>query len=299
MNSPDSRPSAPADDTLEPLGDLTIDRRRLFGLAAAAAAGGVLAACGGDESSDPDFLLVQRFSPTSLVPGDVRLPFSISRDAELLNDGPAVLNAQILDQDGGVVLDSITATRRDVNPFAYYAFRAQLPDAGIYSLVVEDGPPEGAQFQLIDPRGMSIPVVGDEMPALETPTFDDQRGVDPICTLEPECDFHYISLDDALETGNPIAFLVGTPAFCATGTCIPALDALIAVSGAFIDRMDFIHAEVYTDLNASTLSPTVESLALPFEPVLYVVGGDGRVTSRLDAIWNEEELSEVLDSAVS
>ena len=46
----------------------------------------------------------------------------------------------------------------------------------------------------------------------------DPRGVDPICTREPEvCPFHDITLTEALAAGKPVVYYVGTPAFCSTG----------------------------------------------------------------------------------
>ena len=42
---------------------------------------------------------------------------------------------------------------------------------------------------------------GDVMPPIETPTTDDARGVDPICTNSPACSLHDVTVAEAL--GRP------------------------------------------------------------------------------------------------
>ena len=106
-----------------------------------------------------------------------------------------------------------------------------------------------------------------------------------------------MTLTEALATGRPVAYFVGTPAFCRTGTCIPALEALIEVQPEFSDVV-FVHAEVYTDRTATDLTPAVLDLALPFEPTVFLVGPDAVIVERIDNIWNAEELRERLEAFV-
>ena len=144
---------------------------------------------------------------------------------------------------------------------------------------------------------------GDQMPAVPTPTVDDPHGVTPICTREPPCDLHQVSLDQALGTG-PVALLVASPAFCQTAICGPVLDVMLGQMAPY-DSVTFIHAEVYKDpANRSSpvvpedFAPIVTALGLPFEPVLYTIAADGVVRGRLDYIFDGEEIRAALDGLV-
>ena len=54
------------------------------------------------------------------------------------------------------------------------------------------------------PRGREHdPAGGVTMPAIATPTADDALGVDPICTNDPVCSLHDITVGDALDAGGP------------------------------------------------------------------------------------------------
>lgn len=277
--------------------------RRTFIVGTAAA--GLLAACGGDSDegsggdvpSSPittgEYSVIQRYPSNApvFVPGEVRLPFSLNKDAEFVIDGPETLGAQVVDIDGEFIGDPISAVRRDVTPAPYYAFTPRIDAPGIYGIIIEGGPPTGANFQVFEADEVSIPVPGETLPELETPTVEEPAGIDPICTREPNCDFHSLTLAEALATGRPVAYFVGTPAFCATGSCTPALEALIEVQPEF-DDVVFVHSEVYTDLTATDLTPAVQELSLLFEPTVFLVGADGVIVDRIDGLWDTTELRE-------
>jgi hypothetical protein len=293
-----------------------VSRRLLLGGAAASA---FLVACGSSDdgsspsdadASDPSvsaapgiasgtWVLAQRFPQNVQEPGLQRLPISLaSADGRIVSDGPDTLNASIDDADGNPLDIDISATRRDLESGAYYSFRVPIETPGIYYLIVDGGPEGGAAFQVMEPGSVAVPGPGDPMPPFDTPTVDDGRGVDPICTREPEpCPFHDVTLTDALLSGKPVVYLVGTPAFCQTGTCAPALESMIDVQDRFGEMFTWVHAEVYTDNTATTPAPAVDAASLTFEPALFVIAPDGTVIERLDAIWDESELVEVLERA--
>lgn len=269
--------------------------RRTFLLGSAAA--GLLVACGNGSTSEP-YALVQRFPSDVLVPGEIRLPFSIARSAEFITDGPTELSAQILDLDGNAVGDEITAVRRDVTPAPYYAFRPTIDTPGVYAIRIEGGPDDGANFQVMEPDQVVLPGPGDTMPGFATPTTDEPDGVDPICTREPVCPFHSMTLTDALASGTAVAYIVGTPAFCQTGTCAPALETLVALAPEFADDYVFVHAEVWDDRTATEVAPAVASLDIQFEPTLFIVDANGSVVERLDGLWDATEARESLENAL-
>jgi len=290
-------------------------RRLLAGLAAA----GALSACSGsgdtadddngealaDSDADVDaapgsagngFTLVQRFPNNVQVPGIVRMPITLSTGAaQFIQDGPATLTARVVDIDGAPVGDTFSAVRRDVAPAPYYDFRTVIDEPGIFSLVVDGGPGEGAAFQVMDPVAVAVPTPGDVLPGFDTPTVDDPQGFDSLCTRTPEpCPFHEMSLTDALATGRPVAYYVGTPEFCSTGSCAPALDALISAADQFGDQFVFVHAEVFTDSAGLDIAPAVTAVGMTYEPALFITGASGTIVERLDAVWDETELLERL-----
>lgn len=247
------------------------------------------------------YTIVQRFPQAVQVPGPLRLPISLSTGAAaLIQDGPLTLGAQVVDADGRLVGGRLEARRRDVEPAPYYDFRPVIDTVGFYALVVDGGPAEGASFDVAEPSTVEVTGAGQPLPPFDTPTFAEPAGVDPICTREPEpCPFHEVTLTEALAMGKPVAYVVGTPAFCQTGSCAPALKSLIEVQAEFGDSFTFVHAEVYTDMTATTLTPAVDASGLSYEPALFITDSSGVVVERLDAVWNTEELVERLEAALS
>lgn len=283
---------------------------------------GLLSACGGTETGtenqggsgdsgtsgtvgdlgpiDPSMALVQRWVPDQLTPGFVRLPISLADDAGLLNAGPDVLTGKILNYlDNSVVVDGLSATRMSIGQGTppFWVFTATLTEPDVYALVVEGGPEEGAALQISSGEFNPVPRVGQKLPALETPTVDDRRGVAVICTRTPEpCPFHDVTLSQALGTGKRVALLVGTPAHCQTAVCAPVLDSLIDIAGKYPD-VTFVHVDVYADEAATEVAPAVNDLSLTFEPVLWITDDAGTITHRFEGVWAISEVSDALGSA--
>jgi len=284
-------------------------RRFLAGLAAA----GALAACSGSDDTgdgepvdpgldaDPGaagngFTLVQRFPNNVQVPGEIRMPITLSTGAaQFIQDGPATLTARVVDNDGAAVGGAFSAVRRDVAPAPYYDFRTTIDEPGFFFLVVDGGPDEGAAFQVMDPQAVAVPTPGEVLEGFDTPTVDNDQGFDSLCTRTPEpCDFHAVTLTDALAAGRPVAYYMGTPEFCSTGSCAPALEALIAAQERFGDAFTFVHAEVFTDSAGLDIAPAVTAAGLTYEPALFITDASGTIVERLDAVWDETELFERL-----
>ena len=269
----------------------------------------VLAGCSGGSTATTtdsvlglaDLQLVQRF-PQVLVPGNVRLPFSLANQAGLLTtesgvDLPRTLTAKLVNADTQeVVAESLSADRHDTGlTIPYWPFRVDIDKPGIYTLIVDGGPEEGAAVQVLAATEVLIPLVGSQLPGFDTPTFDDHRGVEPVCTRAPElCEFHNITLNEALALKKPIAYLVGTPAHCQTGTCAPALEALISVKKSIGDAMTFLHAEIYTDDKATTVAPSVVALKMEYEPAIYITDASGKILERFDAVFDADEINDAI-----
>jgi hypothetical protein len=269
-----------------------------------------LGACGGSSPTSgttsggavDQFVLVTRYPNTNLVPGRVRLPISLANiSGGILTDDmarlPETLTARVVRDDSGeVVVDTVIATKHGAGlPQPYWPFIVEIDDIGIYVLQVEGGPTDGATFELLDPAFVSVPLVGESLPPFDTATISNTQGLDPICTYTAgTCPFHDITLTDALTSGKPVAYLIGTPAYCKTGTCAPALETLIDAHNTLRDDIVFVHSEVYTDRTATTVAPAVRAYFMDFEPALFITDAAGILRHRLDAIFDADELRDAL-----
>jgi len=250
-----------------------------------------------------DLQLVQRF-PQVLVPGNLRLPISLALSSGIISASsdfkfPKTLLAKVVDlSTDKVIIENTSATLYGAEiSLPYYPFQVTIESPGNYSLIVSGGPPEGTAFSVLERTSVLVPGVGDQLPGFDTPTFGDHRQVEPICTRQPEpCPFHKLTLNEALQLGVPVAYLVGTPAHCSTGTCDPALSGLIDVASRIVGSAVFVHAEIYADEAATVIAPAVQALNLSFEPVLFIADKDGKIVKRLDAVFDASEFLDVLAS---
>lgn len=282
---------------------MPLSRRSFLTLAAG---GVVLAACGGDsdsvatepgeEAATGDLVAVRFFPDGVLAAGQrQRVPIGLGDGSGVLTTGgPEQLTATVTDAAGAEVATAIATRHADGLPRPYWPLAFELTQPGVYTAAIDTGSGVASlAFSVTEPAAIAVPKPGDPMVPVETPTTADGRGVNPICTREPACPLHEITLTEALQRGTPVAFLVATPAFCQTAACGPVVDVLTAQRQAF-PGVTMVHAEVYTDTTIETTSPAVDAYRLPFEPVLYLAGADGVIRSRLDSIFDGAELAPAL-----
>ena len=296
--------------------------RRRFLLAGGAL--GLATSCSSSSAAGAaDAQLVNLFSPDHVIAAGrrQRIPFAVIDNAGLdLADGVELPVRVLFD---GVVIEELTVLGRVVNHdhvsasadpdhqhadlLRYFALRTSLPNVGVYDLEVDFG--NGAigrlPVQSFDPTDVTVVLSGEQMPLLQTPTFDDGAGVNPICTRAPEpCPFHATTVTEALDAGSPLALLVATPALCQTAYCGPVLETLIAEAPDF-SGITAIHLELYANANevdGNYADPRLEvasqvaALGLSFEPSLFLVDGSGQVVDRIDNVFDGSELRAGLDS---
>ena len=301
------------------------DRRTFIigaaGTASLVGAGSLLAACGDDTAATAATTttaeplatpaLVQTFPDGRAAPS----PFVHSvehRVAYVLHDGndimrrnaPDSVRLEIFDEAGQVVVGG-DVERRDVGvPTPYYSLFFTPPAAGLYQTVLtDDAGSSQHEFLVLEPGETAIPQPGDLLPPITTGTSIDPAAVDPICTRADPCPFHETDLVDALGAGDkPTILSIATPGFCQTAICGPVIDLLIEAADER-DDLHVIHAEVYADPfndeglangTGGDLTQIVGAYELPYEPVLFVVGTDGVILRRLDAVYDGSELAEAL-----
>ncbi len=243
---------------------------------------------------------------TAGVPQRIAFGLADPRGGGLSADGPDQVDFTIVAPDGSTTTQTATAHHQDL-PFVYYPIRFTPDAAGNFTVeAVVEGDEVNAVFTIAEEGASPVPGPGDPLPSMASPTVEAHLGVDPICTRDPHCDLHQVSLDTALGEARPVVYLVATPKFCQMGVCGPVLDVLESVVGDYADRVTFIHQEVYRSATeaaekgaAATLTEQVEQLELLSEPVLFITDRDGVIRHRLDTAYDRVELTESLEDVLS
>ena len=90
-----------------------------------------------------------------------------------------------------------------------------------------------------------------------TPTQSNAGGVTPICTRQPSCPFHEVSLDTSLASPNATVVIVSTPAVYGTKwMCGPVLgESALGGGERTHPGCDVIHVEVYSNPKPDDLGP--------------------------------------------
>jgi hypothetical protein len=185
---------------------------------------------------------------------------------------------------------------------AYYEVVHRFDQPGPWFVKAEmaGGKVTATKFDVVDPALSRVPVPGRPMPKVASPTTVNAMGVSPLCTRQPaQCGFHQMSIDAALATGKPTAVLFATPALCESRTCGPVLEVLSASAPGYAGKVQIIHVEVWTDLQAQTHVPAFTAYGLDFEPMLFVADGRGVVRVRLDGPYDTADLRAALNSVVT
>jgi hypothetical protein len=208
-----------------------------------------------------------------------------------------------VEANGQRVGDPVTvAAHTQGIPKAYYPIVFTPPAAGVYYVgATVNNTPVDMPIQIS--TNTSVVPIGQKMIPFDTPTVADQRGVELLCTRNPPCPLHDITLRQALAAATPVAFLVATPQFCQQAICGPVLDVLLSEKDAF-PAVKMLHSEVYptvADAQPGVLKVTdvVAAYGLTFEPALYLAGTDGTIVNRLDTIFDQAELHDALTRLTS
>lgn len=170
-------------------------------------------------------------------------------------------------------------------PMGAYVASVDLTESGVTSFVVvtRDGRQAGlAAVPVVEPADSRLPAPGSRAVVVATATLNKRRGVDDLCTRDPRCGMHEVSLDQALRDGRPVMLTFATPAYCQTAMCGPSVDTVegVRTSGDFGDTA-WIHVEIYEDAG-QTLAQPVREWGLPSEPWLFAIGAGGRIVARSD-----------------
>jgi hypothetical protein len=173
-----------------------------------------------------------------------------------------------------------------------------VPTAGPYVAIAGvEGKQVPFAFQVQEQA--AAPTVGQAAPRAASPTTASTLGTDPLCTRNPECPLHDVSLDAAIGSSKPVAVMFATPARCESRYCGPVLDDLLMLTDAYRDRITLVHVEIYQNLRTVDLVPTVDAWGLPGEPWLFGIDAGGTIVARVDGAFGTDEQEQLLQRLVA
>ena len=260
---------------------------------------GTLAACAGGGSGIPDGPAQLNVTITSFefLTGPERpVPFAVrTLDNVELRDANVVVYLRDAD---GAVLGGAFETRYTEAPgtgLGLYVVDLAVTEPGPVEVVAVEGERYGATtVNAVPPEESEVAAPGVVAPVVATPTTENERGYEKICTQDPPCAMHEVSLDEALEAGQPVMLLFATPEYCQTVVCGPAVEIVDGVRGdGDWGETAWIHCEIYSELGGSELvtGEPVREWNLPSEPWLFAIDAQGEVAARLDGPMLPEMVS--------
>jgi hypothetical protein len=184
-----------------------------------------------------------------------------------------------------------------------YVADVDFPDEGKWDMaaVVRDG--DELRSTLLPTvtvgGGEQVPAVGERPPPIHTPTADEVGGdLASIDTRSPHDSMHEDDFADVVGK-KPVVLLFATPALCQSRVCGPVVDEAEAAKAEFGDQVSFIHMEVYKNNNASDgLRSQLREFGLPTEPWLFVIDGNGKVSTRIEGAFGISELDAAIRKVV-
>ena len=169
-----------------------------------------------------------------------------------------------------------------------FVARPTFPAPGPYGVIAKVTLPDGtvragqANFEVI--ADSPVPNRGEPAIASQSLTAATPAERELVCSATPPDDMHDLTIAQAVSSGRPSVILFATPAYCATRTCGPSLEATVELKRRYGDRANFIHIEIYPgeDPDFETTAATVTEWALPSEPWLFLIDANGVIVERYE-----------------
>jgi hypothetical protein len=231
-------------------------------------------------------------------PDPQRVAFVIYRGPDPATGPPAQLALAAPGTRQGEVVDARRMSAGLPKGRGVYVIEAVLDQPGVYEgQVLTRGKRVPLALQVHQTAAAATPGMMANRAA--SPTTLDSLGVNPICTRQPPCPLHQLSLSSVIGSGRPVAVLFATPALCQTRYCGPVLDELLTARKPYEDQIAFVHVEIYASLTGNQEAPTVVAWNLPYEPFLFTIDGSGTIRGRLDSAFGRDEITPLLQSLVA
>jgi hypothetical protein len=305
--------------------DGAISRRQLLRLAGAGGGAlglaALLAACGGDDepggAAPAGSLKALQADATqlSLLGAQSQLPVG----ANLFTFGLATADNRLVTGGSPQVWVALNDTGRAAGPFpsrwfelkayeetkdtsprspltGFYGAEVEFPEAGNW-MVAAGLEADGGRAVGLGAVSVTAEVpaaVGSKAKPLATPVATTAAGRRKICTREPACPLHEISLDDALAAGRPTVVNFGTPLLCTSQICGPVVDEQMVVADRLGAKASFVHVEVYPSRDTSKPARALTDYGFSTEPWLLVVDRDGVIRARFEGPVTAGQIEDAL-----
>lgn len=128
----------------------------------------------------------------------------------------------------------------------------------------------------------SVPAPREKAISVPTPVDGNLMDSAFLCTREPPCGMHAVSLDHALTAGKPTILIIGSPRFCTSGVCGPVVDEVLAARSLIGDAATFIHVEPFKGDSPTDLSASASAWGLESEPWTFIIASDGTLVERFE-----------------
>jgi len=166
----------------------------------------------------------------------------------------------------------------------FYVAEVDLPTPGnwLAVAVIDSGGQRAAGQGAIPVKDKVVAQVGTKAISGPTPVATSLAAIAKICTREPPCPMHYISLDKALQSGKPTVISFATPLLCTSRMCGPVVDEqMLAFQTVGKDKANFIHLEIYPQRDINKPAPLFVKWKFQSEPWLIVIDRAGTIRARL------------------
>ena len=195
-------------------------------------------------------------------------------------------------------LTAYTKTR-DTGPrsplHGFYGAEVELPEAGNWMVAAALDAGGRMVGQGAVPVGAEVPAaVGTKAKPLKTPVATSTQGRKKICTREPACPLHAISLDDALAASKPTVLNFGTPLLCTSQMCGPVVDEQMVAADKLGAKASFIHVEIYPSRNTAKPVKALTDYGFTTEPWILVIDRDGVIRARFEGPVTAGQIEDAL-----
>jgi hypothetical protein len=240
-----------------------------------------------------------------LLPGANRFVFVLQDDTGALVDN---VITQMRARRGGRQMDALFPTIRSLpradaggradGRLVYFVAEPEFDAPGDWTADVTATNRDGertARYHFTVLERSRTPALGQKAVLSRNDTLDSETGASLLCSRTPPCPLHTTSVQAANAAGRPVALQFSSPAHEATGVSASVLELLLRLQPKYADRFDFIHIEVWKDYANHVFSPAVLEWGLMTEPWTFVIDPAGNVAGRFESVFDEEELTAVLD----
>jgi hypothetical protein len=162
------------------------------------------------------------------------------------------------------------------------------------SVARADRPPVAARSGFEVVAQTAVPTPGTRAIPSRNPTAREVANLAEICSAQPPCDMHELSIAEALALGKPLMVAFATPGYCTSQTCAPVLGEVQKVKARRAERASFVHVEIYKDPRNLVLADAVTEWHLETEPWVFAVDRAGVVVERVESITTADELDSIL-----